>query len=1775
MASPRQSRPPAGLARMASMSSSGSGHQSQPGLARSATMSTGSIYAATETSRSEFQDQLCELATSVGVPLALPRSLLSLPTQRAAPPRPSDKTGAEEYLKSLRPKRLVIGTSKKGFEKDEVLLAVDKAIGSKKSTPLIEGLIQIAESTGANSGNSGASFTKDKKGQLIPTFNHLFTQAEHARLLDVWKLFLGRVYEGSLDASLALALKEQTNDIERIKLLLEYGAHPELCQDRIFELIASGSEDLVEILLSSPLVTNVEFLSQALVKAVSNGSLRNTSMLLLRGANGNHGQGSALKAAISAQRYDLALAIVTLTQAPVSSSSLDDATKLINPWSREDQGPFLKMLLYAGASGRRTSEAILPFIAAHDQDIISNLTECTAFRHSTFPAPRLFIYAVDSGKFELAFDILRSSNNRSFSDYAGTGVHLQLVREYPEDAEQIHKLLSELLTLGVSGDYTSQMLVASCAQEQIDEPHIMTLINLLLGTGGAKVNYSEGKALMSAIEAAKPTVVSALVAAKPTKKILSSAVARASSTLTDRNAAKLEIMSTLIKAGASGTIIDEELVSAVDKTPLSLKKIKVLLKGASLDHSEGKAIVKAVELGRLDIVETMLSEKTPQSMTFTSIWKQTRKLFALAESGDGELPYGLDYMKKIFEMLHVSAKGAAPVNDLLVDATRCCSLDIALNLASLFLRWGGTPNHAVGAPLQACIKRSDTKTLAILLEAEPSKQSLRYGFQEALKLRGKVRYAMLETMIGAGLERSVLDAALPQVLKESSYDSTTAQLIVGAGATLHSSFGDNLVSPSLNLDLQVVEKLLTSVSDKHSVLMPLKAVLDSRKDWQSPDGVSVPMVKLLVRNCGKGTWADGYFITAVKSCNQHAATLVSEYLTSNSIYSDALQALLVVGTAPLDRERLSMAQYLLKNGAKGAIIDEYFVLAASTLELEWVTGLSPYISNRSVAISAFDIVQNGREGAPLSGNRLEIIQFLLKQGLDGPIVDEAFVKSASTADVKGMNDFLDFVTSKDAFSDSLEMLAKQEDLLVSREGLVAVKILISKGASNSSVENAARTSSRARNLAATKLIVGLAPQLSIHAAFQGLMENPQPLSSSNTRSILFYLLEIGLGHEDAEHVACLAATRFDIPVIKALAPLENSRNLHECAVNAIQLSDKTWLSTNGLEFVDYLIGKGISTSSINRLLEAASEELSLSAIRMLLTAFEDKSKAVELAFSSVVSDKGRWTSKEGLHVVNFLLEYGAKGLAVEEAAAYAAETSNFDALDIFLRSPAAGSAIPAAFKALTRSKPGQLSSEQLTIASTLVQQGVSTEILAIAAIEMAKILDIEGLKVLSGSPRFRQVTDNVLRALLFDENLWRTPEGHLIIRFLIEKGASTEMIEAAASKAAASLDIDGIRNVFGSETLFSVVEAALISLTGLEKGWLCPEGLRIMDYLLHREPSEGGINKAFVQASQYLYFDAVKLLEPTISEHAVFNDALSRAVNTDTDWLSELRLIGILLESGAKGAAVELALTEAARALNLPALELLAPYIDRPEVYTKALAAATEEDTQEWKHHLDIIEFLLGHGASGDPVGRAYLSASEALDLPAVTLLYPYITDDEIHSQAFRAATSNESWSSPNYLDVLKFLHTEQISPDVVGMALVAGAQALNVLAVESLSRGADEDVCSEAFKAATQDVKKWTSEEGTKVVQILAEKGACGDAVDDALIKSAKLFRLDLVTMLVPNIDKENFGPVSLALDALLSNDGSEKGDAWVSNPDAVEILHILVSMGANGDSAHGKCAN
>ena len=947
-------------------------------------------------------------------------------------------------------------------------------------------------------------------------------------------------------------------------------------------------------------------------------------------------------------------------------------------------------------------------------------------------------------------------------------------------------------------------------------------------------------------------------------------------------------------------------------------------------------------------------------------------------------------------------------------------------------------------------------------------------------------------------------------------------------------------------------------------LLPLKAVLSSWSDWQRPDGESLPMVRFLLMNLNKGPWADRIFISQAKTFNQHAANLFIGHLTTKQVLSDTLSDLLSQDWANFSREKLSMSSYLLKQGAKGDIIDTTFLLAAQKLEYEWVKSLSSRISSPTVRLSAFEkVTRDLRPEASFSGKRFEIIQFLLRQGLPARAVEELFIKLSAVVNVQGLQDLLPYISDKNTFSNALSALNRNADRVFTNMGRVAIKTLIENGASGVSVLDCARAAARANDQTSVELIVGASKHdPACSAAFKGLMENKDPLTSRESRAILRYLLGCGLDAQNAETIARLAASKYDIDLMKDIEPANNSKKLYDVALATLVATQEQWLCGGGLSFLDYLLGKGIKSAICVKLLETAARTMHLPATCLLQTACGDKIDAANTAFASLVSDNKVPASAEGLAVMELLLEEGAKGVVVQKAAATAAKTSNYDALEVFLKSRAAASIIPAAFKAVTREKSKHLSSEQLSIASILVKHGVPTEVLAIAAIEAVKLLDLEALKVLSRSPRFAGVTDDTLRALLLDEDLWRCSEGVRIMQYLFEVGVSLKSMQAAASKAAVARDIDALQAVLESNSNPDIVDVAFQSMTGNDGEWLSPEGLRMADLLILMGPLQANVNKAFIQASQYLSHDGVQLLHPYITDVSIFSIALEKATSTGTDWLSELHLIEQLLNSCVDGDVIESVLIRSAQALDYGCLKLLSAKVDRWEVYTKALAAI--QNNKNWRQSIPIIEFLLSHGAHGQPVEEAYVTAAGNLDYQATVLLSGSVDNADVDCQAFSAAIVGDSWLLPGHMDLLKFLYHRGLRPSVVQPALNSAARAFSLPAVELLAKNADEKMASAAFASASSDDNDWISAEASSILKILVRRGARGDAVNQAMISSAKHSRFDLLETLHPNVDKGNIHCFSTAFDAMITTN-----DLWLSRPDALNIMQIFIEKGAVPGSA------
>lgn len=1716
-----------------------------------------------ESARARHQDELQALAAAVNIPSSLPSPLLSSPDQRTVPQNMSDKAGAEAFLLSLRPKRFLLGKSAKGYADEEVLRGLERAVEQNQPLAVLEALLQFVESSATYGQNTAATFTQDKKGHAVPTLDYVFSKITSTAVM---RLFLPRVSQRSRDNALARCLGAESPSVDAATALLEWGANPETCRDALLRMCAdSQSEALLTAMLLSPALNNIELLSQALIQAADSASLQVWTMLLLRGADGCFSEGEALKRSLSKQRYAHALAVTLLSRRAVSSSVLDAAVGLVEGWSQDLKHPFMMMLLYAGAAGPRTSKAVASLLVARDQEIIAHAVTTVAFSHGSFPNDVLFKVAIDTGNMGLALDTLRLSKHRSFSLYAKTGVHLQLVeacKHYPNETLEV---ITEFLTLGVSGQTTSEMVARCCEPDMIHLATIPAIVELLIQTGLANANYANGRSVILAIEAASTAIVRQLMSARPTAKVLSQAVGHLDKVLDGNGAETLQILGMLVQAGARGDEINHQLVKAVSSTTNTTKKIELLLPVASVDYAGGDAIFEAIRRSNLSIFEKILATKRPETALLT-IWDKTRRLFDIV----GETRYEISYMLSVMTLLCQAGRYEAPLDDLLQDATQCPSEEAALALTTQLLEWGASPDLPLGVALTACVRRSDKRTLQVLLSCKPKKTTLRYAFEQALILRGSIRYEILKAILHAGPDASCLDTALPQLLKEDVYDEALVHMLIDHNARIHSSLEEYLVPIALQGDLQSIESLLPESENGPLVLPSLKAVLQARSDWEAPDGPSLPLIKLLLSKAGRGAWADQVFFNYVILLNEHAADIFVNHLTSAQILSNALASLLSDIGTDFTMAKLSMTRYLLERRASGVIIDEVFLKAAAALDREWMALLSQHLVNQNTTSTAFEVIRSRNPSANHRNSiAIEIEHWLLGQTVSTHAVNAAFVAAGQTMAVDDIHHLLPYVRDNTVFSVVLERLAQDGQLISTDNGMTILKLLIKHGASQESMETAIRVAARSHSIDAVQLIMSDSTQTGLcKAAFKGMLDSGGDLTSSTERAILRLLIKYGLDEEDLKRAAARAAEAHDTELLTDLAPTDGSIVLHNFGLSCLASQGLRWLSASGLVFLKHLLGVGVDVAAVPQMVELASRQRNMPALILLIENSRDRPATANIAFGQLTLGGDIRTLSDDLSVLEYLLLQGARGARVEKAAADAAESSNHVVLDIFLKSPAAASVIPSAFRAVARSKSTQLSCDQLSIASILLRHGVSTDILAVAAAEVTRQLDVEALEVLAKSPRFAAVTDDTARILLLSDDLWRSPQGLRILLRLFKIGVTSATMNVAALKAITAFDSDMLRTVLEADPSPGIVESAFIALTDLEQAWLSPEGIRLAQLLLQKDPPQAVLNKAFIQCCQYFYYEALQLLLPHVSQRSVISEAFSKATSSGTEWMEQLHVIEVLLAKGVKHDVVEDAFVQAAAALKYEAVRLLASDSMRGDVFSKGLSAALRNPG--WRQYVDIIKLLLDHGANGQPVYNAFILATSSLDMRATRLLSGHVENSEIDTNAFNAMIANPSWLLPNNLELVKFMYQRQSSPDAQNEALSLAAQSLCAPCVTLLAQQATSTMASAAFARAVDSGNIFDSDDSVAVLTCLAKKGATGPAVDSIMVASAGNLRLDLIQAVYLNLTSIQSETLAAAFDMAVST-----GDEWLHNPDAMHILRILITTDAVGECAPDALVN
>lgn len=939
------------------------------------------------------------------------------------------------------------------------------------------------------------------------------------------------------------------------------------------------------------------------------------------------------------------------------------------------------------------------------------------------------------------------------------------------------------------------------------------------------------------------------------------------------------------------------------------------------------------------------------------------------------------------------------------------------------------------------------------------------------------------------------------------------------------------------------------------VLESLEAVLRYRTSWQHPAGQSLPMVTFLLSRIKTASCADLYFTSQVKHLSKHGAALFARHLTSQNVFDEALEAVLAEEEAQLTSERLQMITWLFSKGAKSVLVDATFLRATKALLIEWITTLDQYLNHENTRIEAFGLIADEQHFDISSIPRIaEVKRFLLSRGLPGKAVDTQFVIAAGVCNVKALKELFPYISSQDTLNDASDSLIKTLNSQKMPTAEPTLQFLLEKGVSDSSLQRAAHIVAKLHCDSAVNLILRIESGDGVaQALFQGLKDDIAPLWAPESRVILRSLISRGLDLDDLRFVVRVAVRRHDATLMDDVSRTPSYGKLVAYALHCLTESGDTWLSTKGLTFVQTLLRFPADTLLISKLAETAAKSSNLLALKIVQHASEDKVRSANAALAAFAFDKTALQTSEGLTILKYLLAEGASDSGIEQIAAHAAVTSNYNVIHIVLKSRGAVVGIPAAFRAVAHDKSRHLSSEQLSIASLLLDEGISTELLSVATVEVTKLLDIDALAVLSRASQFLSVTDDALRTLMESPELYCSPTGIQIMHLLFEIGVSSKSAEIASSKATAALNYDVLQVILRANQKTMAAQVSCRSLIGLGAGWLNSKGVRIMKLLLQQHVSQNDIDALFLIACEHLSFDAADFIADKIFESSVFSLALDKVTGNGGVWYSELHLVELILRSGIRGESVEAAFIKAAQALNLDALKLLSKSIDREEPFSKALTVVT--GIANWEYSVDILKFLLAYGAQGEPVDKAYVQSAALLNYPSVELLGEHISNSKVHEQAFSAATSKEGWLSSNHLDLLRLLYKRGAvnSPPDVALALNHAAREMNLSVIEILSQQASPQMASNALHVMIEANEHWMNEEGATILSIFTSKGACGIVVEKILVQCAVSLRLDLVEVVQSKIGVGAFECWNEAFKGVISRSD------WYLKPVAIDIIRIL----------------
>ena len=733
-----------------------------------------------------------------------------------------------------------------------------------------------------------------------------------------------------------------------------------------------------------------------------------------------------------------------------------------------------------------------------------------------------------------------------------------------------------------------------------------------------------------------------------------------------------------------GKCRSECLVTAVETG--SLRNVSVLLRQkADADFDNALALQKAIRVHRNDLAVAIVLVGKPSS---TSLDAAVALVYA-------DTTRDIEKKMALLEMCLCGGAQGDHVAETLSQATQ----QGQTLLIDLLLSYNASVDYSDGAAIRRAVETQQIPILVKLLGAHPSASTLSKGIQSAMNLTDLLKvYEIMELLLNAGATGDAISQALVTAVKlcpnpqayeliqllldrgNADVDFETGkalQRVTEAGVTsvLQLFLARKLALPSLSaafplamsiqdveIRYQTVEMLLRAGSEG---IIVDEALVNSAKEGAS----SILLSKLLLSKASVNFENGKALCEAVKAqCFELIEVLVTGGSSPETLKPDTLRAVWAEGAVLHDDEhefQFKVFQTLLERGMSGEPVNQTLVdavmkgtpslalcrlLVQHEASVDYEDGTPLIIAVQKGFINTLEVLLSAQPAKPsltqalkaarrLNGEeQLAMVSRILAAGVDKEVCDSGLLEAVKEQpiDTRLIQLFLAAEASPD-YSDGACILYAADvfdiDLL---------RLLAPTATSKDSF---------------TK-------------AFQVILDAKRHWYTVEGLRFVKILIEKGATGEPVDYVAVTAAETFNVDALRLVANSVTSAAVFDRAFDSAVEAKDVWLLPEGLSTIQFLLGKGVSGSTVEDALCDAAEAFSLDALDLLATAVQS-AECYTIAFGKAVGAGDHWLSLEGLDVIELLLEQGAGGeilhiTFLEALDAYAEGNTSEALLDVLL-----------------------------------------------------------------------------------------------------------------------------------------------------------------------------------------------------------------------------------------------------------------------------------------------------------------------------------------------------------------------------------------------------------------------------------------------------------------------------------------------------------------------------